>query len=67
MLDTGDLVVDDFPSLYADVVKYGVRNSQSGGPMTKQYTQGNECLITTKRSCLWNNNNKQMCSSGNYR
>ena len=31
LLDISDLVGDEFPSLYNNVVKYGIRNSQTTG------------------------------------
>ena len=49
-LDVVDLVGDDFPSLYDDVVKYGVRSSQSAGPITKYIHK--EIIITTTIRCL---------------
>ena len=65
MLDTGDLVVDDFPSLYADVVKYGVRSSQSSGPMTKYIHKGMFDYFKDKLPVIYDD--KEMCSSEFYR
>ena len=61
-LDAGDLVGDKFPSLYDDVVQYGVRSSQSAGPMTKYIHKGMFDYFKDKLPVIYNK--KQMCSSG---
>ena len=53
---------DDFPSLCNDVVKYGVRSSQSAGPMTKYIHKGIFDYFKDKLPVIYND--KQMCSGG---
>ena len=61
-LDAGDLVGDKFPSLYDDVVQYGVRSSQSSGPMTKYIHMGMFDYFKDKLPVIYDD--KEMCSSG---
>ncbi len=61
-LDAGDQVGDQFPSLYDDVVKYGVKSCQSQGPMTKYIHKGMFDYFKDKLPVIYKN--KQMCSSG---